>query len=134
MTPVEEVQTVTPETTITALFEQMFRQRHTGYPVVEDGRPIGMVTLGDAREVDPVERDAYTVEDVMSTDLKTVAAHSDAITALESIQRNDIGRLLVVDADGEFAGLISRTDLMTAFDIIQRTGTDRSLGVERTSG
>jgi Zn-dependent protease/CBS domain-containing protein len=134
MTPVEEVHTVTPETTVEELLEQMFRQRHTGYPVVEDGRPIGMVTLSDAREVPTVEQAAYTVGDVMSTDLKTVPAHGDAITALESLQQHDIGRLLVVDADGEFAGLISRTDLMTAFDIIQRTGTEPSLGLERTSG
>ena len=134
MTPVEDVKTVTTETTVEELLNRMFSERHTGYPVVEDDRPIGMVTLTDAREVPTVEQAAYTVGDVMSTDLKTVPAHGDAMTALESIQRHDIGRLLVVDADGEFAGLISRTDLMTAFDIIQRTGTERSPEPERTLG
>lgn len=134
MTPIENVKTVTPETTVSELLEKMFNQRHTGYPVVEDGQLVGMVTLDDAREVPAVEREAFTVDDIMSSDLKTVAAHSDAMTALQAIQQNGIGRLLVVDADGEFAGLISRTDLMTAFDIIQRTGTDTPMRLDRTSG
>lgn len=122
MTPREEVHTVSKDTSIAELLNQMFRQRHTGYPVMTDNELSGVVTLGDAREVDPVERDAYTVADVMSNDLKTIAVHSDALDALQAMQGYDIGRLLVIDANGEFAGLISRTDLMTAFNIIQNSG------------
>ncbi|WP_135824877.1 CBS domain-containing protein [Halorussus ruber] len=122
MTSVEDLNTVTPETSIADLMETMFRQRHTGYPVVENGELVGMVTLDDARQVPEVERDAYTVGDVMSRDLKTIPASDDAMTAFEKIQQHGIGRLLVIDADGELAGLVSRTDLMTAFNIIQKSG------------
>ncbi|NEU58431.1 CBS domain-containing protein [Halorussus sp. MSC15.2] len=122
MTGVDDLRTVEPDTSVADLMETMFRQRHTGYPVVENGELVGMVTLEDAREVPEVERDAYTVEDVMSTDLKTIPASDDAMSAFERIQEHGIGRLLVIDADGDLAGLISRTDLMTAFDIIQKSG------------
>jgi Zn-dependent protease/CBS domain-containing protein len=122
MTAAEDLNTVTPETSIADLMETMFRQRHTGYPVVENGELVGMVTLDDARQVPEVERDAYTVGDVMSRDLKTIPASDDAMTAFEKIQQHGIGRLLVIDADGELAGLVSRTDLMTAFNIIQKSG------------
>jgi Zn-dependent protease/CBS domain-containing protein len=122
MTEADELDTVTPDVSVTELLETMFRERHTGFPVVENGEPVGMVTLEDARDVNEVERDAYTVADVMSRELKTIRASEDAMTAFEQIQQHGIGRLLVLDDDGELAGLISRTDLMTAFEVIQQTG------------
>ena len=126
MTAAGDLDTVSPETTIAELIRRMFTERHTGYPVVETGgfgdeRLVGLVTLSDARDVDPVERDAYTVEDVMTTDLKTIEADSDAMTAIEEMRDANIGRLLVVE-DDDLVGIISRSDLMTAFDIVQKSG------------
>ncbi len=133
MTPASDLQTVTPETTVAELVERMFRERHTGYPVIEDGHLVGLVTLADARAIDPVERDAYLVEDVMSSDLETIDPDANAIDAIERMQRSRIGRLLVVDDpgdrwgdspndEGDLVGIISRSDLMTALDIIQKSG------------
>ncbi|SEW24069.1 CBS domain-containing protein [Natrinema salifodinae] len=126
MTPAADLHTVDPDATVENLIQRMFSERHTGYPVIEsdslDGeRLIGLVTLTDAREVDPVEREAYTVEDVMTSDLETITPDSDAMTAIERMQENGIGRLLVVE-DSDLVGLISRTDVMTAFDIVQQSG------------
>ena len=133
MTQGEDLRTVSPETRISELMERMFRERHTGYPVVERGELVGMVTLDDARDIKQVERDAYRVEDVMSQTLTTVTPETNAMEALQTIQRERVGRLPVVDETGQVVGIISRTDLMTAFDIIQTTGspatfTDRVLG------
>jgi Zn-dependent protease/CBS domain-containing protein len=149
MTPADDLHTVEPDTTVAELVRRMFTERHTGYPVVdrdafEGERLVGLVTLSDARAIEPVERDAYTVEDVMTTDLETITPESDAMTAIERMREHDIGRLLVVngagrrsangagrrsvdgsrgsDEDGELVGLISRTDVMTAFDIVQQSG------------
>ena len=122
MTPSSEIDTIRYEATVADLLEQMFRKRHTGYPVVRDGEVVGMVTLDDAREVEPVEREAFTVSDIMSTDLQTIPVYAEATDALEKMQQEDIGRLIVVDANGEMTGLITRTDLMTAFNIIKRSG------------
>ncbi len=122
MTDAENLHTVSSDTSIADLLEMMFQQRHTGYPVVDDGELVGMITLDDARSVRQVERDAYTVREVMSTDVKTIPADSDAMDALETIQQHNIGRLPVIDADGNVAGIISRTDLMTAFNIINSSG------------
>ncbi|WP_207586845.1 site-2 protease family protein [Halomontanus rarus] len=136
MTPATDLHTVTADTSVAELVKRMFSERHTGYPVLENGRLVGLVTLSDAREIKPVERDAYTVDEVMSTDLKTISPDSDAMTAIEQMQRDNIGRLLVVDSgpghgmetgsqdyqEQDLVGLISRTDVMTAFNIIQKSG------------
>ena len=123
MTPREELHTVTENTSIAELMSRMFEERHTGYPVMDGGDLVGMVTLEDAREVREVERDAYRVGDVMATEVASVGADTDAMTALQTMQEHGVGRLPVLDADGELVGLISRSDLMTAFNIIQTGGT-----------
>ncbi|MFC6726053.1 CBS domain-containing protein [Halobium palmae] len=123
MTPREELHVVGPDTSVAELMQRMFRERHTGYPVVEAGELVGMVTLNDAREVREVERDAYRVEDVMSRDITSVTPEAGAIDALTEMQRRGVGRLPVIDRSGELAGLVSRSDLMTAFDIIQTGGS-----------
>lgn len=133
MTHVDDVHAVDEDLSVAELLDRMFHQRHTGYPVLRDGQLVGMVTLGDARDVDPVERDAYRVADIMSTELRTIPAHGDAMDAFQSMQQYGVGRLLVIDADGEFAGLISRTDLMTALDIIRQSGSFRMNRAETPS-
>ncbi|ADJ13746.1 M50 family metallopeptidase [Halalkalicoccus jeotgali] len=122
MTSDEEVDSVSPETSVADLLERMFSERHTGYPVMENGRLAGIVTLSDAREVEPVERDAYTVDDVMTTELETIAPDAEAMEALNRMQQLRIGRLLVLE-DDRLVGLISRTDLMTALNIIKSSGS-----------
>ncbi|KOX97707.1 MULTISPECIES: CBS domain-containing protein [Halorubrum] len=123
MTPREDLHTVTEDTSVADLMSRMFEERHTGYPVLDGDDLVGMVTLEDARSVREVERDAYRVDDVMATDLVAADPNADALTALQTMQEHGVGRLPVVDADGALVGLISRSDLMTAFNIIQTGGT-----------
>lgn len=131
MTPRESVDTVSPDTTVAGLVERMFEERHTGYPVVEAGELVGMVTLEDAREIQDVERDAYAVEEIMSRELYTISRDADAMSAISQMQEQGVGRLLVMDDDGEFAGLISRTDLMDALEIL-KAGGSLDLGAGRS--
>ncbi len=132
MTPAADLHTVAPETTITTLLDQMFRQRHTGYPVVADAGLVGMVPLDDVREGRPGERDAYTVADVMSTDLTTLAPENDAMEAFTLIQQHDIGRVPVTDNEDALVGLVSRTDLTRAVTIIQQSGAFDSIRAGET--
>jgi len=136
MTPRERLDVVGEDTSITELMNRMFSERHTGYPVLRGGNLVGMVTLEDAKGVKEVERDAYRVGDVMETDLVSAAPDADAMAALRTMQEHDVGRLPVVDGDGdgELVGLISRSDLMTAFNVIQSGGTPARLRQTATGG
>ena len=131
MTPARRVTTVDPEMTVRELVETMFRERHTGYPVERDGEVVGLVTLDDARAVRDVERDAYRVRDVMTTELYTVSPDDDVMTALTELDEHAVGRLLVMDAAESFQGLITRTDIMTALTII-RSSPDYQNGADES--
>jgi Zn-dependent protease/CBS domain-containing protein len=123
MTPVDQVRTVDAETSVAELIDRMFRTRHTGFPVTRNDRLVGMITLEDARSANETERDALRVEEVMTTDLYTIDVEADAMAAFSKMQEHGVGRLIVTEEpDGSFAGLLSRTDLMTALDIIQSSG------------
>ena len=121
MTPADRIQSVDAKLSVSELVELMFRERHTGYPVERHGELVGLVTLDDARAVREVERDAYRVEEIMTTNLETVEHTADAMDAMMRIERNDIGYLLVYDGE-EFVGILTRSDLMTALNIIQSSG------------
>jgi Zn-dependent protease/CBS domain-containing protein len=121
MTPADRIDTVDARLSVAELIEQMFKQRHTGYPVEQNGRIVGLVTLDDARAVREIEREAYRVEEVMTTELHTIEPTASAMEAMERLQRNNIGRLLVYD-DEEFVGLLTRSDLLTALNIIKESG------------
>jgi CBS domain-containing protein len=123
MTPAEELDVVDEDASVADLMERMFRERHTGYPVVRAGELVGMVTLEDARAVREVERDAYRVSDVMTTELATITPDADALDAISLMQERGVGRLPVLDADGNLVGLVSRSDMVTAFNIIQSRGS-----------
>jgi len=123
MTPRADLNVVDEDTSIAELMNRMFRERHTGYPVLRNDTLVGMVTLDDARSVKEVERDAFRVKDVMSREVEGISPDADAMDAIQTMQKLDVGRLPVLDEGGELVGLVSRTDLVTAFNIIQTRGS-----------
>jgi len=133
MTDAERVTTVDARDSVSDLIQVMMRERHTGYPVERNGNVVGLVTLDDARAVREVERDAFRVEEIMTTELFTVAPDTDVMTALEEMDSHGVGRLLVMD-DDEFVGLITRTDVMSALTIIRSSGRYQSDPAEPAGG
>ncbi|MFD1514028.1 site-2 protease family protein [Halomarina rubra] len=146
MTRAEEVDVVRADDSVAHLLDRMFTERHTGYPVVRDGAIVGMVTLEDAKNVREVERDAYRVEEVMTTELVTIGPDESAMAALTRMQSGGVGRLLVIEGAGDpttadlttdhgpFVGLVTRTDLMTALSVIQSSGSQGAQVVRRGEG
>lgn len=105
----------------------MFNERHIGYPVLRNDDLVGIVTLDDAADIKEVEQDAYRVEDVMTAEVKTITPDADAMDAFQRLQQSDVGHLPVVDEAGNLVGLITWTDLMRAFGVIQTSGIPQTL-------
>ncbi len=106
--------TVAPATSVLRLVEDyVYKDQHKMYPVVEDGRLLGCVTLdqvkGIAREDWPA-RDVGGLARDCSAD-NTIGPDEDVLKALARMQRTGRSRLLVA-ADGKLAGIIALKDIM----------------------
>jgi len=105
--------TISPETTVGEVLEMMLIYKHLGYPVVEDGKLIGIVTLKDVSNAS----EDVPVSEVMTRDVVTISPLSSAFDAFKLMNERKIGRLPVVD-DDRVVGIVSRTDLMRTLEII----------------
>jgi Zn-dependent protease/CBS domain-containing protein len=83
------------------------------FPVVEEGRLIGLVTLEDVRAIPRASWDNTLVRQIMTPadQLVSVTADEDAAEALNKLQRRDVGQLPVM-RNGSLAGLLRRRDIV----------------------
>jgi CIC family chloride channel protein len=116
MVPAERVMTVSPHNTILEVIDLIEKTGHIGFPVVQNGELIGMITFEDAERV-PIEvRSETTVADVMTRDLVVTYPDENLEEALIKLIQRDVGRLPVVERGNErkLVGLITRSDIMKA--------------------
>ncbi|MEM4575107.1 MAG: CBS domain-containing protein [Archaeoglobaceae archaeon] len=105
---------VTPEMTVGDVIDLMFRYKHLGYPVVSDGKLVGIVTLTDLIKAERSKK----VEEVMSRNVLTISPRKSAFEAFKIMSEKNIGRLPVVE-DDKLVGIITRSDLMKLKEIIE---------------
>ena len=74
----KEVQTVNSGMSVEELVEYIYRFKHMGYPVVDDGQLKGMVTFTDVQKVPNEERKAVKVSQVMSKNIIGLQEDDDA--------------------------------------------------------
>jgi Zn-dependent protease/CBS domain-containing protein len=112
-----EVSTVTPEETARELLGRMLREKHMGYPVMEGENLVGMVTFQDVTMVPDERRDAVKVREIMTKNVIHVPPYMEAVDALKVFNDRSIGRLVVL-VDGKLVGILSRTDMVRAMDLL----------------
>jgi Zn-dependent protease len=105
--------TISPDTRVGEVLQLMLRTKHLGYPVVERGEIVGIVTLKD---IASAEED-MVVEEVMNRDVVAISPLSSAFDAFRLMNERRIGRLPVVH-EGKVVGIVSRTDLMRTLEIM----------------
>jgi Zn-dependent protease/CBS domain-containing protein len=93
-------------------------ERHTTYPVLEHGRPVGLLAFRSVAAVPRGEWDSRLVRDSMIPRERVPLLDEDepAIDALAELSASDVNRALVVE-NGHLAGLLSITDLARALDV-----------------
>lgn len=107
-----EVSTVPPSLTVAELLEKMLLERHVGYPVVEEGRLLGLIGLEDLQGATPQTR----VLERMRPPLQ-VSPDTEALAALQRMAEQGFSRLLVTDDRGNLVGILSKTDLLRALQL-----------------
>lgn len=129
-----DVASATPTTPVREVVELVLGKSYRAVPVVEEGRPVGLITNGDLvhrgglgvrldllRSLDKPElhdvlerlaRQGQSARDVMTADPVTVGAGAPLTAAAELMVRRRLKRLPVVDARGDLVGVVSRLDLL----------------------
>jgi len=83
-----------------------------GAPVVEDGLVIGILTLSDIIRAIGEGHEDSDISKVMSKNIITVEPTVMIADAIEIMNKNSIGRVIVVDDNLNPLGIVTRTDLL----------------------
>jgi Zn-dependent protease/CBS domain-containing protein len=97
----------------TAVHDYFLRYRYNSFPVLENGRLVGMLTTHDLKTIPREEWDTRAVREIMETEPveHALSPHEHAYKALIKIAEDGRGRLPVVE-EGEVVGIVSNRDIM----------------------
>lgn len=134
-----DVVTVTPETTVRDIILLWEKTGFGGFPVVDGGKVVGIVTEGDLVRVESPIKQPFAItildaiipigggrklqedlikhvgvraRDVMTSPVQTVRPDTDAGQAARTLVDKGIKHLPVVGPDGALVGILSRKDLL----------------------
>ncbi|TMI30920.1 CBS domain-containing protein, partial [Candidatus Bathyarchaeota archaeon] len=119
-----ELLSVSPDASVQQLVSDYFLVHpHGGYPVVSNGKLLGVVTMSSVRSIPRDKRDFERVSQAMVPFERTITISptTPAIDALQIMAKNGVGRLIVMDGD-KIAGMITRGDLMKTMKARQELG------------
>jgi IMP dehydrogenase len=106
---VKDPVTVSPDATIGDVTLIMKREKFSGFPVVENGRLVGIITGRDLR----FERNPKRlVREVMTQDVITCSKNTTPDEAVEILHKHRIEKLPVLDADKTLIGMYTVKDIV----------------------
>jgi CBS domain-containing protein len=118
------VLTVPPDILVEQLIaDYLLVHRHGGYPVVKNGKMLGLVTMQSVRSVPKELRSVRRVEEIM-VPIERVVTVNPTLSALDAMQkmgRARIGRLLVVEGT-QLLGIVTSGDIMRTVHLRQELG------------
>jgi Zn-dependent protease/CBS domain-containing protein len=105
---------VSPLLDVRAFVEDfVYRHHRKAFPVVLDGHLIGFITTRQLAGISREDWDQHTVGELMKQDFQAfcISPATDALHALQQMQRTGSSRLLVTDGE-ELRGIVSLKDLL----------------------
>ena len=109
---------VTPQITARHALALMASHAISGVVVVDGARPVGVFTERDVVRLvaGGIDLANLPVSDVMTRTVVTIPASAAPNHAIELMRNQEVRRLLVVDAEGALAGMLTQTDLSRVFE------------------
>lgn len=119
-----EVMTIDRSQALSEVYD-LFQNRSIHHlPVMEGQKPVGMVSVSDVlRLVYDIEGSSdrmmrsmldhqFNVDDAMSDELDTLTVDATVRDAAERLSAGDYHSVVIVDALGDLAGIVTSTDLI----------------------
>jgi len=99
----------------------MRRYGHEGFPVVEDGHLLGILTRRDVDRALHHELDDLPVSNILHTGPVFVEPDSTVDDVQEIMIQHNLGQVPVVE-DGRFVGIVTRTDIIKHYGPTRQNG------------
>ncbi len=107
----KKVITVTPKTKVKEAVGLMVKNEVSGLPVVDDdGKVIGLLTEADLLAA----RTTQNVESAMSKRVYKASPDDSIKSVSDTLKKQKIKRVPVVDKKGKLVGVVSRRDVLAA--------------------
>jgi CBS domain-containing protein len=118
-----DVLTITPDTSLHEAHRLMTEKRIRRLPVVDHGKVVGIVTLGDVRSAEPSTASTLSVwemnnllaklkvSEIMTRDPETISQEATISTVAEIMLEKKFSGLPVVDEQGQLVGIITESDI-----------------------
>ncbi|PSR19669.1 chloride channel protein, partial [filamentous cyanobacterium CCP3] len=108
------VETLSSQMTLPEVVQAFSRSHHRGFPVLDEGRLVGIVTQSDLSETTTQGLDQYlTLADIMTPHPVTVAPDATLPRVLHLLNRLKLSRLPVTEGN-KLVGIITRADIIRA--------------------
>jgi len=113
------VYTLSPDTSVAEAEEMMRRYGHEGFPVVADGKLLGILTRREIDKALQYQREDAPIKNYMHKGEIGVAP-SDPVEYLQEVMmEHDLGQVPVVE-EGKILGIVTRTDLIKLWSKARR--------------
>lgn len=136
--------TIVPKTTLPDAHKLMKESKIRRLPVVEGGRLVGIVTLGDVREAQPSDATTLsifelnyllsklTVDKIMTREPLTIAPQATIREAARLMLEHKIGGLPVLEG-GRVVGIITESDIFRVLAQESEETSDERFGEFQTN-
>ncbi|RLI91944.1 MAG: chloride channel protein, partial [Candidatus Altiarchaeales archaeon] len=113
----KDIITLSPSDPALKVMEMIEKHKHLGYPVTENGKLVGIVTITDVENIPDEDIEKLKVKDVMSKDIVVTYPDETLYDCLHKLVKHDISRLPVVKREEreKLLGLITKTDILIAY-------------------
>jgi len=115
------VRTARPDQSLLEVWRLLTDERCHHIPIVEDGRPVGMISTRDlvriarkhgAEKLSAGLYGSETASDVMTRGLETIYADEPVEAAIDRIGIGEFHALVVLDENENLAGIVTNHDLL----------------------
>ncbi len=123
----KNIVTVSPENTIKEVIELIEKTGHSSFPVLKDGKLVGIITSKDIIKAKPENK----VKDIMTRDVVVTYPDVDLLDAARVMFRLGVSKLPVIDRNTKkVVGIITYTDIVRSQ--IERVTPDKVKKIAET--